>query len=523
MTTVVRRTVRGFLTTAVVVATGSMSVPLLSQGSGAVKQVLQSDTTPGLFLGLASEGAPAPFHLPDSATSQPLPSDEWEIDPSTGAEYKRGELLVKFAEGASASARASAVSRAATKEMPRMLPQDWQLVSVQDGKPVSDTLRVLQEQDGVESASLNYRVSAAQARVNDEFYGIQWNFDAIGVPAAWEINPGGGSDVVVAVVDTGLNTSAQTLVFSGGFAGQVPVTFAPNPDLATGSVERPFDFVYRDQNPVDLDGHGTHVAGTIAQTTNNNIGLAGVAYRVKLMPLKVLASSDSWDRVLAGVTSGGSVATIAEAITYAANNGARVINLSLAGTGTMPAVRDAIRQAVSRGAFVAIAAGNAGDDGNPIEYPAAYGAEIDGAMTVGAVDRSLRRTAYSSFHPYVEICAPGGVSRTDADFDTGVTQVTYRDVETGVNSSAAAKLQGIRVGFRPRFDRFFARSMQGTSMAAPHVSAVAALLYSQGIRNPAAIEAAIETFARPINANANECGAGLLDARRALRGLGIGR
>jgi hypothetical protein len=101
--------------------------------------------------------------------------------------------------------------------------------------------------------------------------------------------------------------------------------------------------------------------------------------------------------------------------------------------------------------------------------------------------------------------------------------VGYEEESTLLFLSPAQKILALSLGFRPRFDEFELLPLQGTSMAAPHVSGVAALLYSQGIRSPGAIEEAIERFARPIEADANECGAGLIDARRALRGLGLAR
>jgi len=298
------------------------------------------------------------------------------------------------------------------------------------------------------------------------------------------------------------------------------------PDLVTdGRIQGAFDFVYDDEFPVDLGGHGTHVAGTIAQLTNNNIGVAGVAYNVKLMPLKVISGGSliSWDDIFFPGNPGGSVAIVAEAIRYAADNNAKVINLSLGGPGAAPALQEAITYAVGRGTFVAIAAGNAGAAGNPTFYPAAYGGEIAGAMTVGAVNRDLRRAAYSGFHPYVEICAPGGEIQSEVDFERGITQVGYEELSTLSFLSVTQKIAALRAGFRPRFDRFELRPFDGTSMAAPHIAGVAALLYSQGIRNPAAIEQAIKRFAMPIDARADECGAGLVDPRRALRGLGVGR
>jgi serine protease len=144
-------------------------------------------------------------------------------------------------------------------------------------------------------------------------------------------------------------------------------------------------------------------------------------------------------------------------------------------------------------------------------------------MTVGAINRSMRRAEYSGFHSYVEICAPGGELTSNVDYAGGVTQVGYDDDATLDFLPPVVKVAALRAGFRPRFDRFELRPFQGTSMATPHISGVAALLYSQGIRSPSAIEEAIKKFARPLNLPPEECGAGLVDARRALRGLGLGR
>lgn len=444
----------------------------------------------------------------------------WATDPVTGAQYRRDEVLVRFREGASPALRARALAAVRGREVPRVLPGNWELLTVEAGVDARGAAAVLAADQAVEEVALNYRATAFQMRPNDQYYGLQWNFEAIDLPRAWEINPGADNTVIVAIVDSGLNITTDTFVFSG-LLGRFAIPFARVPDLVEdGRIVFPYDFVYRDEIPLDLDGHGTHVAGTIAQLTNNNLGVAGIAYNVKLMPLKVLPG---WDVVLAAGTPAGSYAMIAEAIRYAADHGAHVINLSLGGRGEAPVLREAIQYAVDRGAFVAIAAGNDGDKENPIEYPAAYGAEIVGAMTVGAVDRDGKRAAYSGHRAYLEICAPGGMIEQKYDYERGVTQVAYNENTVFSGTTPLQKLQLLRLGFRPRFDRFELVPKSGTSMATPHVAGVAALLYSQGITDPRAIEEAIKRFARPIQATAEECGAGLVDPRRALRGLGLTR
>ena len=480
--------------------------------------------TPGVLKPLRT-GAGDRISIEASDATAQMPA-VWDTDASTGVEYRRGEVLVRFKDGASAEVRTQARQIGRSSRVLRTLPANWELLAVEPDTSVQEAMAALARANAVERVALNYRVTTQQMRPNDESYSLQWNFDAINLPYAWQINPGAQADVIVAVIDTGLNILSDTFVFDSPFVGQIPIRFAAVPDLVTDTrIEKPYDFVYDDQFPVDLGGHGTHVAGTVAQLTNNNVGVAGIAYNVKLMPLKVISggSFGSWDDILAPGNAGGTTAVVAEAIRYAADNGAKVLNLSLGAAAPQPLLRDAIAYAVEKGAFVAIAAGNSGDSGNPLEYPAAYGEQIQGAMAVGAVNRSLRRASYSSFHSYVEICAPGGETDGDFDFADGITQVGYEEDATLSFLSPGQKVAALDLGFRPRFDVFELRPFQGTSMATPHIAGVAALLYSQGIRNPGAIEAAIEKFATRVDARADECGAGLVDPRRTLRGLGLAR
>ena len=488
------------------------------------KTRMQDVPTPATYGGLRREARPR-MDIDAAGVSTVVPS-AWEVDPTTGAQYRRGEVLVRFKEGTSLQLRQRAMDAGRARRVARTLPGNWNLLELDPAAAAAQSVTALRAAPEVADATLNYRVHPNQVRPNDQYYNLQWNFEAINLPTAWQINPGARNDVIVAVVDTGLNTVTDTFVFDSPIVGQIPVRFATVPDLVSDDrIVDAYDFIYDDEFPVDLGGHGTHVAGTIAQQTNNSVGVAGVAYNVKLMPLKVISGGSfiSWDDIFAPGNLGGSVAIVADAIRYAADNGAKVINLSLGGEGVAPALRDAISYAVSKGAFVAIAAGNSAEDGNPQEYPAAYGADIKGAMTVGAVNRNLRRAPYSAFHSYVEVCAPGGETTDDFDFDGGVTQMGYEEDATLSFLSASQKVAALMQGFRPRFDVFELRPFQGTSMATPHVSGVAALLYSQGITSPAAIEDAIRRFAMPIQARADECGAGLVDARRALRGLGLAR
>ena len=237
---------------------------------------------------------PLPRLEVDATGFQGTVPETWQIDPASGAQFRRGEVLVRFKNGVSATLQLRAMQAGRGRRIARSLPGNWNLVELEPNASARDSVSVLRRRPEVAEATLNFRRRPHQVRPNDEFYPLQWNFDAINLPLAWQINPGASNDVIVAVIDTGLNTVTDTFVFSSPLVGQIPVRFAAVPDLVTDDrIVNAFDFVYDDEFPLDLDGHGTHVAGTIAQQTNNSIGLAGIAYNVKLMPLKVLASD--WD------------------------------------------------------------------------------------------------------------------------------------------------------------------------------------------------------------------------------------
>ena len=269
-------------------------------------------------------------------------------------------------------------------------------------------------------------------------------------------------------------------------------------------------------------GHGTHVASTIAQSTNNGSSLAGMAFNVRLMPLKAcvgfwevqIAQSLSGIPGFVPLDSGGcSNTAIANGITFAANNGAKVINLSLGGGGASNLVRDAINLAVSRGAVVTISMGNEFEEGNPTQFPAAFTPAIDGAMSVAAVGRTLSRAFYSSTGAHCEIAAPGGDSRQGGQLGQ-IFQTTLRQADVS------------ELLLVPRFDRYEDTAFQGTSMAAPHVAGLSALIMSQSPgMSPAAVEALIKRTARDLGSNGrdNDFGFGLIQPRSALFGFGIVR
>lgn len=310
----------------------------------------------------------------------------------------------------------------------------------------------------------NFNLTANAFASNDPLGSYQWHFPLVQSDEAWILSTGVG--VTVAVLDTGLTT--------GG-------------DDGIGCVVSGYDTVNGDAYPADGDGHGTHVSGTIAQNTNNNIGVAGLAHSACIMPVKVLDDNGS-----------GSFADIADGIYYAVDNGARVINMSLGtnaryGVTNDPVFDPALDYAYGKSVTVVCASGNDGSRKN-ISYPAIYPTTI----AVGAVDVQSKVTRYSNKGNNLDIVAPGGDNGKDLNgdgFADGVLQETYINGEWGY--------------------WFYS----GTSMASPHVAAVAAMLYAYDTSHtPDSILQALVSTAQDLNESGFDktSGYGLVQAYKAL-------
>jgi serine protease len=512
---------------------------LLFCAAPVITQTISQAVLPAIDRGLVERL----YRAPDSTETkvrtsiQSLNGPAERVD-ATGTPYIAGKLIVKFRDGTSSATRVSALSNRGARAAARPAYANFDVVSLDPGDDVEGAARALAARSEVEYAQPDYRVHAT-LKPNDPLYFHQWNLPDIDIERAWDLQPQAGSSITVAVLDTGIAFTNVTRTFQarafrvdadgdvvvGGSGTQYPalgtvtLPFVAAPDLGPSSrFVAPHDFIWDTDLPVDLDGHGTHVAGTIGQATNNNVGVAGVAFNVKLMPVKVLDSA--WDTIF-GAPNVGTDDTVARGIRYAADNGAKIINMSLGRTGTprsAPVVEDAIRYAVGKGAFVVIAGGNEFEDGNPTEVIAEIGNRIEGAVSVAALDRSHNRAFYSSTGNYIELAAPGGSFR-GFDTDGGILQQTLDLdlVETYTMSPSRFTA--------PRFDAVAYFYFTGTSMAAPHVSGVAAMLMQQGFTSPAAIEAALKKFAtdRGAPGRDDETGFGEISARSTLRGLGLGR
>lgn len=447
----------------------------------------------------------------------------------TGWPYEPGKVIVKFKEGISSARREGAAALArelGAFSVERPSDADFHIVRIDLDADPEAFAAALAERGDVEYAQAAYRVYP-YFTPNDPQFAQQWNMSLIGMQQAWDINAGASSDVVVAVLDTGVAfKDAQYQYFADSFEnngvqypalGRIVVPFAAAPDLATSSrFAAPYDFIWNDANPVDMDGHGTHVSGTIGQLTDNSVSSAGVAFKARIMPVKCISST--WDDIFASPNV-GTDDIVAQAIRYAADNGAKVINLSLGRNGGPEAtvVGQAMRYAVSKGAFITVAGGNDYEDGNPIERLAEQAAPIPGAIVVAAVGPDGNRAYYSGIQSYIEIAAPGGNRRVSSN--GGIWQQTYN-----FNVTDTFDLPPNQYG-PPRFDVFATISYVGTSMATAHVAGVGAMLASQGITSPAAIEAALKRFATDKGAEGrdNEYGEGLVNPRATLRGFGIAR
>jgi serine protease len=456
-----------------------------------------------------------------------------------GASYRPGRVLLKFRDGAAAADRRRALDAAARglEMLPRGSSANFDVIRIApdaDAEALADTLR---SDPAVEYAQADYRLRRMFVP-NDPNYPMQWNFPMIDIERAWDLQPAAGSSIVVAVLDTGIAyTNATFRFYANAFSidadgnigppapgatnypalGNLTLSFVAAPELAqSGRFVSPHDFIWDDNAPLDLDGHGTHISGTIGQLTNDGIGEAGLAFNAKLMPVKVIDTE--WDDIF-GSPEAGTDQVVARGIRYAVDNGAKVLNMSLGRTGPpAPVIEDAIRYAVGRGAFIAIAAGNDYENGNPTEVIAEIASRVPGAISVAAVDRNRQHAYYSSAGPWVEVAAPGGSFRGFAA-DGGILQQTLdlQLVETFLLPLA-------QFG-PPRFDAVADYYFTGTSSATPHVAALAALLMQQGITDPAAVEAAIEHFATDLGDPGRDdlFGFGLIEARNTLRGLGLAR
>jgi serine protease len=408
----------------------------------------------------------------------------------SGGSLVAGELIVQFKATADERQVAGDIQQVGGRWARRSAFGPRFRVRLDPDVPVSQAVARLLSLPEVDYAEPNGRVRAFQAgsrfTPNDVLFNFQWHMKLIDAERTWAIQKG-DSSVAVAVLDTGI-----------AYENFGP--FRKAPDFGGTVFLTGFNVIDGSSHANDDNFHGTHVASTIAEATDNSVGVAGLAFGSALMPVKVLDSEGL-----------GSFFDVAEGVDFAANftqNGVKpvkVINLSLGGESPSATLERAIDRAVELGIVVVAAAGNEG--GGSISFPAS----MSSVIAVGGVDARKRRAPYSNFGPELDVVAPGGDVDRDDDDDgrpDGVLQQTF-DPDTAF--------------FLGRYDDFAYFFVMGTSQATPHVSALAALLYRQGITDPAAIRAAIEQTAEDLGSPGrdNDFGHGLIRPSAALTGLGL--
>ncbi|OIU72036.1 S8 family peptidase [Rossellomorea aquimaris] len=374
------------------------------------------------------------------STSLDLASKNTTVNKSLDkSEYVKGEVIVKFKDSASKSAKDNVLEsmKASEVEDKDAVESPFKVLKVGN---VEAVVKALNNNPNVEYAEPNYKLAATWTP-NDTYYqGYQYGPQNTYTNYAWDYTRG-SSGQEIAVLDTGVDYN--------------------HPDL-DGKTIRGYDFVDNDYYPMDLNGHGTHVAGTAAAETNNGTGVAGMAPNTKILAVRVLDANGS-----------GSLADIADGIRYAADQGAEVINMSLGCDCSTPTLESAVNYAWNKGSVIVAAAGN---DGISTTFePASYA----NVIAVGAVDSYDRKASFSNYGTWVDVTAPG------VDIASTVPNNGYS-------------------------------YMSGTSMASPHVAGLAGLLASQG-RSNVQIRQAIEQTADPISGTGSYFEHGRINSYDAVR------
>lgn len=352
--------------------------------------------------------------------------------------FKSEELILKFKDNVDASVQEQTLKSIGAEVVPvGNGKSDFTKLKVKD---VEEAIQKLENNPNLEYAEPNY-IFTAQWTPNDTYYsGYQYGLQTTQTNLAWDVTKG-STGQEIAVIDTGVDYT--------------------HPDL-DGKTILGYDFVADDNNPMDENGHGTHVAGIAAAETNNATGIAGMAPNTKVLAVRVLDASGS-----------GTLDDIASGIRYAADNGAEVINMSLGCNCHTVALEDAVNYAWNKGVVVVAAAGN---DGVSTTFePASY----TNVIAVGAVDSRDRKASFSNWGTWVDVVAPG-------------VQI-------------ASTYPGNQYVY-----------MDGTSMASPFVAGLAALLKGQG-RTNVQVRQAIELTADPVSGTGKNSKYGRINSNDAVR------
>lgn len=372
------------------------------------------------------------YAAPMNIDSPPLPAPP--------GEYAPNEILVRFTESATEESILKCVSSANATVSSSIEDLNIWVVQIPFGK-VAESIAAISLCPEIRYAEPNYMASIADTIPADPDWSLQYGLVNIRAPQGWDYSTGSAA-VTIAIVDTGVDLS--------------------HPDLAAKIVPG-HNSINVFSSPQDDNGHGTHAAGIAAASGNNGVGVAGVSWGARIMPIKVLNSIGN-----------GNFADVADGIIWATNHGAQVINLSLGGASSSITLQDAVNYAYGNGVVLVAAAGNTG--GNFVLYPARY----SNVIAVGAVDSANKRLSNSTIGPELDLVAPGSFI-----YSTVVGGYGYKS---------------------------------GTSMAAPYVSGLAAILRSVNI-SPASITFQMKSTALDLGAIGvdDSYGFGLIQMDAALK------
>ncbi|MBN1922245.1 MAG: S8 family serine peptidase [Anaerolineae bacterium] len=411
--------------------------------------------------------------LPGGMTTEAQKAASPVLSALTG-DYVPGRVLVRFKEGVMTRAAADVLAEHGASYLTHLYASPVQLVQVPEGKELA-LVEQLSRDPRVEYAEPDY-IYRALGAPNDPYYSNQWAHTRMNSAAAWDISTGSNT-VTIAVIDTGIDET--------------------HPDLAAKIVAG-YDFVDDDANPHDLNGHGTHVAGIAAAITNNGVGVAGMSWGARIMPVRVLDASGS-----------GYNSDITSGINWAYTHGAKVLNLSLGGSSPSTTMQNAVTAATNAGSLVIAAMGNCRTAGGgcPVANPTAYPAAYNNVMAVAATGPDDTYAYYSQYGSHCDIAAPGGAMTYLHDPDGIYSTLPTYDVEmTGE-------------GFSKNYDY-----LQGTSMATPYVSGLAALIWSvsPGL-TPAQVQQVMQDTAVDLGPTGWDVnyGYGRIDALAALQNISL--
>jgi len=348
-----------------------------------------------------------------------------------GPRYAPGQLLVRFKPSVSTQFVNATLAEYGTEKIKRISQLNLYQVRIPDWVSVEEMAYAISQNPEVMSAGPNYAARIA-VTPNDPLFRYQYALNNTGqevgppgspsgkasadikAPAGWEETEG-KAETVIAIIDSGIDFE--------------------HPDLKNKIISPGHDFANDDGDATDDNGHGTYVAGIAAADTNNNEGIAGVAWNCKILPVKVTdAEGNAWyDDLIDGIL-------------WAADNGAHVINLSLGGEESDDSLRDALKYAHDKGVVIAAAAGN---DDTAVFYPAAYDAYC---LAVTATDYDDARASYSCYGPEVDVAAPGEwVLSTYPTYMVDLNEYLPYIWGNGTSSSAphVAGLAGLIRGLKP--------------------------------------------------------------------------